>query len=220
MGLAQCLQDAPGQVLRAEDPGAQGVIDIMVDVRHPVRPGHARAFQRLGRDGTAVVGDAVANLFCQVEAGAVFQLLHHAQALLIVPEAAVTEVVQRALADMPEGGMPQVVPQGDGFRQVLVEAQRPRDGAGHLLYLQGVGQAGAEMVALRCDEDLGLELQPPEALGVQDAVAVPLVIRAQVVRADGAVASGAFRASGREFGKALLLPQFGFLAYCHGRILL
>lgn len=50
--------------------------------------------------------------------------------------------------DMPERGMPQVVPQGDGLCQVLIEAQRPRNGARNLHDLQRMRHALAEMSPL------------------------------------------------------------------------
>ena len=48
--------------------------------------------------------------------------------------------------------------------------QRPR----HLGHLQGMGQAGAVMIALRRDENLGFELHAAEALAMQDTIPVPL----------------------------------------------
>ena len=66
------------------------------------------------------------------------------------------------------------MPQADGLGQVLVQTQRPGNGARQLRHFQGVGQAGDEMVAAWRDEDLGLVFQAPEGIGVNDAVAVAL----------------------------------------------
>ena len=55
---------------------------------------------------------------------------------------------------MPKRGMPQVVPQGDGLCQVLIEAQRPRDGARDLHNLQRMRHALAEMVSAGRNEHL------------------------------------------------------------------
>ena len=79
------------------------------------------------------------------------------------------QLIQSALARMAEGGVPQVMPQGDGLGQVLVEAQGAGDGAGDLRHLQRVGQPGAVMVALRREKDLSLLLEPAERLAVDDA---------------------------------------------------
>ncbi len=70
--------------------------------------------------------------------------------------------------------MSQVVRQADRLDQVLVAAQGAGDGAADLGDLQGVGQAGAEVVAFVVDEDLGLVFQAPEGRGVQDPVPVAL----------------------------------------------
>jgi hypothetical protein len=45
-----------------------------------------------------------------------------------------------------------------------------------------VGEAGAVVVALRRDEDLGLVLEAPEGLGVKDAVAISLEGGAERIR--------------------------------------
>src|SRR3990172_990817 len=75
---------------------------------------------------------------------------------------------------MAKGGMAQVVAQGDGLGQVLIELQGPGYGAGGLGYFQGVGESGHIVVPFRVDEDLGLVLEAAEGLGVEDAVPVLL----------------------------------------------
>ena len=79
---------------------------------------------------------------------------------------------------MSEGRMSQVVAQGDGLRQRLVEPQGLGDGPGDLGDLQRVGQARPVVIPLRGQEDLCLMLEPAECLAVQDPVSVPLVLRA------------------------------------------
>ena len=66
--------------------------------------------------------------------------------------------------------------QANGFRQVLVQVQRPGDGPRNLGNLKGVGEPGNEVVAQGSSEHLGLVLEPAEGLGVDDAVAVALVL--------------------------------------------
>lgn len=43
-------------------------------------------------------------------------------------------------AHVSEGRMPQIVPQRDGFREILVERKRAGDGTGNLRNVQRVGQ--------------------------------------------------------------------------------
>ena len=136
--------------------------------------------------------DAVQRFPAQVEPlTVVFQAFSHAQALLIVAKAAGQQAVERAFPDMAERRMPQIVPQGGGFGQVLVEAQAARQRAGHLGYLQRMGQAGAVMVAHGSEKHLRLVFQPAKALAVNDAVAVALVAGAQVAGGNGVGPPGA-----------------------------
>src|SRR2546421_708435 len=107
----------------------------------------------------------------------------HPQRVPVVAEARaevlMQAVVQHGLSDVPEGRMPEVVPERYGLGQVLVERERPGHGAGDPRRLERVREPGAVMVALGRDEDLRLVLQTPERLGVDDPVAIALERRPQ-----------------------------------------
>jgi hypothetical protein len=75
---------------------------------------------------------------------------------------------------MAERWMADVMAEPDRLGQILVEPQRPGDGARDLRRLQRVGQPRAVMVALGRHEHLRLVLEPPERLRVHDPVAVAL----------------------------------------------
>ena len=112
-----------------------------------------------------VLGDAVAHFPAQVEAGTV--LLEHidnAQALLVVVKPVRDEPFQHALARVPERRVPEVMPEGDGFGQLLVEPEHLRDGARNLRHLERVGQSRAVVIALWREEHLGLVLEPAKGL--------------------------------------------------------
>ena len=81
--------------------------------------------------------------------------------------------------------MAQVVGQADRLHEVFVEAQGAGDGASDLGDLQGVGQAGAVVIAGGGDEYLGLVLQPAERFGMDDAIAVALKGRSHRIRGFG-----------------------------------
>ncbi len=129
--------------------------------------------------------------------------------MLVVLEAGAAALahggVEGLLAGVAERWVAEIVADPDRLGQVLVQPQRPRHGAGDPAGLQGMGEAGAVMVALRRDEDLRLVLEAAERLGVDDAVAVALERRPQ-----GAVRLGdrALRriGTGRVLGEELLLP--------------
>ena len=90
--------------------------------------------------------------------------------------------IQCLLAGVPERRMPEVVTKADRLRQVLVETQRAGDRTRNAAGLQRVSEARSVVVADRGDEDLGLVLEAPKALGVDDAVAVTLKRRPQATR--------------------------------------
>lgn len=72
------------------------------------------------------------------------------------------EVAEAALSHVSEGSMPEVVPERDRLGQVLVEVERPRDRPRDLRDLERMREAGAWMVALGEQEDLGLVFEAPE----------------------------------------------------------
>ena len=71
---------------------------------------------------------------------------------------------------MAEGRVSEVVAEGDGLGEVLIEHERAGDGARDAGDFEGVGEAGAVVVAFRLEEDLGLVLEASEALAVDDSV--------------------------------------------------
>jgi hypothetical protein len=62
----------------------------------------------------------------------------------------------------PKGRVTQVVRQRDGFHQVFVQAQRPRDAAPELSHFERMRQARAEQVAFVVQEHLRLVDQAAE----------------------------------------------------------
>src|SRR5919109_2956483 len=88
--------------------------------------------------------------------------------------------VEYLLAHVAERRMAQVVPQADGLREVLVQAERARDVASDPAGLERVRKASAVVIAFGSDEDLRLVLEAPERLRVDDPVAVALERRAVI----------------------------------------
>ena len=160
---------AAGRSSGLQDPGAQRVVDVVVDVGDAVDQLDDPSLQRRRLVGAGVVEDAVAHLLGQVQAAAVaLEHLDHPQRVDVVLEAAAAALVQRRverlLAGVAEGRVAEVVAEPDRLGQVLVEAERPGDRAGDPAGLERVGEAGAVVVALGRDEDLRLVLEPPEGL--------------------------------------------------------
>ncbi len=211
-----------GQVLGAKDPRPQRVVDVVVDVGDAVDELDDPPLQRRRLARAGVVEDAIAHLLGEVEPAPVsLQHLDHPQRVLVVLEAGAAALaqrrVERLLAGVPEGRVAEVVPEPDRLGQVLVEAERPGNRAGDPTGLQRVGEAGSVVIPLGRDEDLGLVLEPPEGLRVDDAVAVALEGRAQraIRLRDGTFRGVRTSRLGRE---ELLLPGAHPILERHRRI--
>ena len=168
-----------GQVALGDDPGADGVVDVVVDVGDAVDEPDDPALERRRLQRAGVVEDPVPHLLGQVEAGAApLEVLDQPQRVLVVAEAGAAALLQRVvehlLADVAERRMAEVVPEADRLGQILVEAERPGDGPGDEARLERVGEPRPVVVALGGDEDLRLVLEAPERLRVGDPVAVAL----------------------------------------------
>ena len=116
--------------------------------------------------GGVVLHQSLADFPREIQAGEprilLLQLLDDAEAMAVVLEATVLahEPVERLLARVSEGRMAEVVREGDGLGQVLVEPQRARDVPGDAGDFHRVREPGAEVVAGAVEEDLRLVFQP------------------------------------------------------------
>jgi hypothetical protein len=75
---------------------------------------------------------------------------------------------------MTKRGVPKVMSERDSLRQILVQPERARDGAGNLRDLKRVSQARPGVVALWKRKNLGLVFQAAEGFAVYDSVAIAL----------------------------------------------
>ena len=217
--VAQNIGDLPGNVVICQNARPDGIVNIVVDIGDLVTAADDLPFQGPGPAASGVAENAVPHLMGQVQAHAVpLQNVHHPQALLIVAEGLAQALGQGHLSRMAEGGMAQVVAHGNGLRQVLVEAQGPGNGAGDPGDLQGMGHAGAVVVSLRLQKDLGLVHQAAKGLAVHNSVNVPLVAGAHVllpVRLLPGPSGGPVRKGGQGIQSSVFLT-FQFFPYGHG----
>ena len=113
-----------------------------------------------------VLLQAFADFEGQVQTGKIriprLQQLNDPQALPVVIEASMFSHAFRKhfFARMPKRRMPKVVGESNCFRQILVEGQRPRDGAADRSDFDRMGQPCSQMVAGAIEENLRLVLQP------------------------------------------------------------
>ena len=86
--LPQHLQAVRRQFKGLQDSGAQGIIQIVIQIRNPIGTADALPLQRCGKLLAGVTEDAVAHLPRQVQpVSVVLQRLDAAPRLLVVPEA-------------------------------------------------------------------------------------------------------------------------------------
>jgi hypothetical protein len=177
-GLAEQRDFLLRQIVRRNNPRPHRVIDVVVDVSHPVDDAHHPPLERLGLPRPSVIEDPVQHLLGQIESPAIArQHLHHPQRVLVVPEphpVLLQLLVEHLLPDVPEGRVTEVVPQPDRLGQVLVQPKRPRHRPRDEARLERVGKPGPVVVPFRRHEHLRLVLEPPERLGVNDPVPVAL----------------------------------------------
>ena len=142
------------------------------------------------------------------------EFLDHAEALAIVLKPAVVlhQLVQNHLPFVSERGMAQVVRQRDGLGEVIIQLQGAGDVAGDGRDLHGVRQPGAQMIAGTIEKDLGLVFEPAERARVNDAITVPLVMRAPIGRLFRVFAPAGIGAELRVRREELPLQLFDFFA--------
>ena len=107
---------------------------------------------------------------------ALLQRGQDAHGLRVVIETAVGfhRPVERTLAGMAEGRVPEIVRQRQRLGEVLVHPENTTDRARDLRHLQTMSEARAVMIPLVIDEDLRLVLEPAEGRAMDDTVTVAL----------------------------------------------
>ena len=105
-----------------------------------------------------------------------FEPHQHTQGVGVVIEPAVFRqgFAQRILPGMAERRVADVVSEAQRLGQVLVQPQRARNRASDLGDFETVGQTHAVVIAVGCDEHLGLVAQAAERDRMDDPVAVAL----------------------------------------------
>ena len=146
-----------------------------------------------------------------------FEVIDDAEALFGVTEARREEFVEDGLAGVTEGSVSEVVPEGNGLCQVLIEEEGAGDGTRDLSHLKCMGEAGPVVIASRREEDLGFSLESAEGLRMKDSVTVTLEEGAVGVFRFGLQASFRRGSQGGVRPQALSFALFNHFAYCGSR---
>lgn len=195
----------------------EGVFEIVATVSDFVGEIDGLGFERGLGFGARQGAEALADFVGEIEAVEfrVFDLeLFDDAKALVAPTKATSvlhELVEGVFDGMAKGGMTEIPGEGDGLGEVFVEAEGAAKGAGEGGDLDGMGEAGTDVIAGAVEWDLGFVLEATKSGAVNDAFAVSLEFGAKVVRFFGVFAAEAFATFGGEGGEKkgfLFLPVF------------
>ncbi len=154
--------------------GMGGEFQIMARAILRQRPRHGV------RDGAIMFGDAFKRFPSEVES-VKFGVMPleccddpDGLSIMIKPAIRRHQIRERILARMSERCVPQIMGQRHGLGQLRIQPKRSRNRARHLRHFDRMGQAGAVIIALMFDKDLGFMLEPPKGRSVDDPVTIPL----------------------------------------------
>jgi len=157
------------------------VVNVSDDVRNPNHLTFKRQRHRLGvlaKDLPFPFGmfqNTVSDLKGEIQSLPVLlQEIDDPQALIGMVESPRDNLIQGILPGMPKRRMTQVVSQGDGLCQILIETERFGDRSCNLRNLKGMRQSGPVMIAHWNEKDLGFMFQSPEGLGMNNSISVVL----------------------------------------------
>ena len=102
-------------------------------------------------------------------------MVDHTEGIDLVAETALFLKILRknALSGMAEGGMSKIVPYTYSPGKVGIKSQRLADSHRYGGHMHHMLHPSADMVVVRSKEDLGLVLQPPVGIGVDDGCDIP-----------------------------------------------
>src|SRR5690554_1410424 len=127
----------------------------MIDISDSVTGSHHLPFQGFGKLWPRMVENAIPHFPSQIK---FFQMIYNPQALFVMPKSPGMDAIQLFFSSMAKGRMPQIVPKGNGFGQVLIESQSPGRCSGNLSHLQGMGESSPIVIALGSNKNLGFML--------------------------------------------------------------
>ena len=175
------IADALWHIRVRQDPCADRIVHVMVDIRDLIRHPDDLTFQCRWHTARLVITDSITHFICQVQSLSVlFQYLNSTNTLLTMYKSQRTDAVQCSLACMSEWRMPQIMSKRDRLYQIFIQPKCLCNGTCILGNLQRMRHTCTVMVTFRCQEYLCLIFQTPEGLGMQNPVSVPLKNRTDI----------------------------------------
>src|SRR5215207_10499337 len=131
-----------------DDPRPQCVVHVVVDVGDPVSDAYDLTFPGTGIAISCMVTYPISDLEGKVQSvSLVLEMVDYAQGVFVVAKGAsvsLEDAGESFLSRVAEGGVAEIVAEGDRLRQVFVEAESSGYGTGYLHHLQGVREACPE----------------------------------------------------------------------------
>jgi hypothetical protein len=164
------------------------IVKIVIEVRHAIGDLHHFPFKTRWLSGSVpddtftclgVPQDSIADQIREIEALTIsLERVHDSETLFVVAKSRHNRA-ECPLSGVAKGRMPQIVSHPNRFDEIFVESKRTSDRSSDLGDLQRMRQPGPVMIPTWTNEYLRLVHQSAEALGVDDPVAIPLVIRSK-----------------------------------------
>ena len=161
--------------------GPDGIVNIMIDICDLIRKADDFPLHGHRHPGCGMVHHTIPDFLCQIQAFTVFfQQLHNPDTLIIMFESIGVKFIKNILACMTERRMSQIMPQGNGLRQILIHPKGSGYGPGNLGDFQRMCQPRPVMIPGRRQKNLSFMLHPPKRLGMKNPVSVSLIHRTYV----------------------------------------
>ena len=114
--------DFPGNFLLIQHAGALRILNVMIDIGDSVCQANNPSFQCKGLLPAGVAVNSIQHLFRQVQPLAIFfKFFDYPYTLLVMAEALRVQLVESPFSRMAKRRMAQIMRQGDGFCQILVQ---------------------------------------------------------------------------------------------------
>ena len=164
--MSQNVRRRLGQVGFLQHTRTHSVVNVVIDISNFVRQTDDITLFRNG-DLVRVAGDAVLNFICKVQTLAVvFDIINNSHALEVVLKTVGTNLIEDIFPRMTERRVPQIVPQSNSLRQILIQAESTGNRPCYLGDLKRVGKTCPVVISHGRKENLRFLLQPSERIAV------------------------------------------------------
>ena len=160
--MSENIRKGTRNLLFVENPRADRVVDIVIDIGDAIGKLDDAPFERGGLSCARVVHDPVFDFLGEVhpvEIAVRFQEFDHGEGLLIMAKTLRRNAVENLFADVSERRVSEIVTECDRLDEVFVETQGSADRPCDLCDFERMRQARAIVIFARRNVDLRLSLR-------------------------------------------------------------